>query len=197
MNKTFFISDLHFHHKNILKYEPIRMIGLIDYLKLPVENDTNEKILNMLTQSAEDCEYIMDAHDKMLIKAWNSVVKANDTVWVLGDVFCSSKEIAKNIISQLNGNKRLIKGNHDKWSDSVYYEMGFQYVSKYPIILKHRFILSHAPLPDMNINTSFFYIYGHVHSHINYQTKTINSQCVCCERSNFTPVEIPEFNNAQ
>ena len=44
-----------------------------------------------------------------LIKNWNSVVKKDDTVFVLGDVcFCSIAK-AKEFVGQLNGRKVLIK----------------------------------------------------------------------------------------
>ena len=55
----------------------------------------------------------IEQHDKTLIERWNSAVGAEDTVWVLGDFswYPASKTIS--ILSQLNGTKRLIVGNHD------------------------------------------------------------------------------------
>ena len=37
---TYFISDLHFHHKNILIYEPDRMTALAKYIA--ADGDVNE-----------------------------------------------------------------------------------------------------------------------------------------------------------
>ncbi len=54
---TFFISDLHFGHKNILNFAP-------NFRKGPTYQD----------------------HDEWLIQNWNSVVSKRDLVWVLGDV---------------------------------------------------------------------------------------------------------------
>lgn len=57
MNKVYVISDTHFGHKNICKYEPIhRPFSCIE------------------------------EHDEALVKYWNEVVHPNDTVWHLGDV---------------------------------------------------------------------------------------------------------------
>lgn len=61
MINTWFISDLHFYHKNILEYEPI----------------------------ARPFSSLEEMHETM-IERWNSVVKQKDIVFVLGD-FCFSK----------------------------------------------------------------------------------------------------------
>lgn len=82
-----------------------------------------------------------------LIGNWNSVVKDEDTVFVLGDFFFFHNpkewdlesvgtlisEINKciRILSQLKCHKHLIKGNHDVRSDEQYSEMGFEFVSPY------------------------------------------------------------------
>jgi len=56
-------------------------------------------------------------HNNQLIKRWHSVVKPDDTVWVLGDLTCTSKknvvDDALGIIDRLPGTKHFIWGNHD------------------------------------------------------------------------------------
>ena len=52
--------------------------------------------------------------DAMLIKNWNSVVGYQDDVYHLGDFSLTSAERSLRILEQLNGNKHLIKGNHEK-----------------------------------------------------------------------------------
>lgn len=96
---TFVISDLHFGHRNITEFEPTR---------------GNQTIL-------DDCE----SQEDMLIARWNSVVKDDDAVVILGDYAFN------NIIEytgKLNGNKVLVRGNHDKRGDHAYYNAGFAYV---------------------------------------------------------------------
>lgn len=52
--------------------------------------------------------------DEILIKNWNSVVAADDLVYIVGDL-CMG-EFSKTIkhVSRLNGRKVLIPGNHDR-----------------------------------------------------------------------------------
>ncbi len=52
--------------------------------------------------------------NQTLINNWNKVVKSNDIIYILGDLCLSGSKKAKEIISQLNGYKILIQGNHDK-----------------------------------------------------------------------------------
>ena len=51
--------------------------------------------------------------EHVLINNWNSTVTNQDTVYILGD-FCWGKETDWiRILDKLNGNKVLIRGNHD------------------------------------------------------------------------------------
>lgn len=57
---------------------------------------------------------------------WNSKVKDDDYVFILGDfIWNSSKEKVERICKQLKGNKIIILGNHDKeksyLTDEIYY----------------------------------------------------------------------------
>jgi calcineurin-like phosphoesterase family protein len=54
-------------------------------------------------------------HDQALVDNWRSVVnpKADDQVWVLGDIATSSPGYALDVIHALPGTKHLILGNHD------------------------------------------------------------------------------------
>ena len=53
-------------------------------------------------------------HDQKLIEAWNRHVAPNDTIYHLGDLGFGSPSYLAGIVSQLNGKKHLILGNHDK-----------------------------------------------------------------------------------
>lgn len=188
MSRTFFISDMHFFHANCLLYEPER-ISL-------VENTLNIQVdIERFNNDNDYKQQITTAFVDIVVKRWNKVVKADDIIWCLGDIGLGSKDTIANVLSRLNGHKRLIRGNHDNFSDNWYREHGFDFVSKYPIILKGHFILSHAPIDNMEYNPNMFFIYGHVHSNSNFQTITDNSRCVCVERQSFTPIRIYEFDN--
>lgn len=200
---TYFCSDLHLGHKNILKYEPIRIDGIWEmFFKgnpiYPTAESFREYVLSIVDDVSDDgknqLKYILHLHDEMLIAYWNSVVSNEDTVWFLGDFCFGGNENLKKYLGQLNGHKMLIRGNHDKKTDSAYREAGFEYVSRYPVVLKRFFILSHAPFEHMQATSPFFYIYGHVHSSPAHQTWTPISCCACVERHGFKPIQIPGFD---
>lgn len=172
----FFIADTHFNHDNIIKYCNRPFISS--------EDQTNK-----------------------LIENWNSVVKDDGIVFVLGDFFFfynpkewnekntirfvnETNECTK-ILSQLKGHKYLIKGNHDVRSDKQYYEMGFEFVSSYPIIYDNFYILSHEPLLLSN-TTPYFNLYGHVHNDPRFED-TSTSKCVSVERINYTPISLKQI----
>lgn len=57
----------------------------------------------------------LEEMEKVLINNFNSLVKDEDTVWLLGDIV-ATKEDAIRVISKLKGQKNYIIGNHDrKW----------------------------------------------------------------------------------
>ena len=92
--KTWVTSDLHFGHKKIMEYEPIR----------------------------QQLGTTIDEVDEGLIETWNSMIAPEDHVLVLGDVCMQKKHLHK--CARLNGKKILIVGNHDllNWKD--YIEIG-------------------------------------------------------------------------
>lgn len=127
-----------------------------------------------------------------LINNWNSIVKERDKIYVLGDFAFGNLEYIEELISNLNGYKVLIMGNHDrriKKSSKWWIDRGFNEASKYPIIKDNKIVMQHEPalLQDM-IKSNYTYLYGHVHSASNYKTVTSFSACVCVERWDYKPV---------
>ena len=94
--KIFISSDIHFHHRNILKHCPERqaICGAKD------END-------------------VETWDKWIIEKWNNTVNKKDIVYILGDFIFGSQESAKKVLDKLHGKKFLILGNHDKGVDKL------------------------------------------------------------------------------
>ena len=85
MSEIFFTSDLHFGHKNLLKFTKPRPFTTIE------------------------------EHDQTIIDNWNSVVNQDDTVYVLGDIAMGmDPDKLEDYLKKLNGHKRLILGNHDR-----------------------------------------------------------------------------------
>ncbi|MBC3804045.1 phosphoesterase [Acetobacterium fimetarium] len=130
--------------------------------------------------------------NEILIKNWNRVVRNGHIVFVLGDFAFCGKEPMREICKQLNGNKHLIMGNHDEKSANFYRSIGFDEVSKYPIIFQENWILSHQPMP-LSPDSFFKNIYGHVHAKPEFQDFNFQSCCVSVERINYTPIEFGDI----
>ena len=118
-----------------------------------------------------------------LIQLWNETVNKNDVVFMLGD-FAFGKDIIPQIVPLLNGEKILIKGNHDTYPNEFYRKCGFKEVSKYPILFDF-YLMSHEPL-QLSETTPYFNFYGHVHNDNKY-IDNATSKCVSVERIGYRP----------
>ena len=160
----YFIGDTHFDDKNI-----------IDFAERPFK-DVNE----------------MNQH---IAKKWNEKINKNDIVYVVGD-FVNNKYTIEtaNLISNLNGRKILIKGNHDKLKDHEYIELGFEKVYDYPIIIDNFYIVSHEPM-FMNNSMPYVNIFAHVHNNPICSDFGKKHFCVSVERPNlnYTPINFEEI----
>lgn len=128
--------------------------------------------------------------DTYMIEVWNSIVGQDDVVWMLGDFALADKEKIRHLVRKLKGNKRLILGNHDRASENFYREAGFNFVSKWPVLIDDFVILSHAPLQYMSEECAFFNIFGHVHNDERYLDLSLAGACVSAERLNYRPVQL-------
>lgn len=130
-----------------------------------------------------------------LILRWNSVVSDNDRIFFLGDFALGDAEKTIRWGQRLNGRKVMIYGNHDHHRPKVYYEAGFEHVSKWPIVIQNKFLLSHAPMfvgseSGVDLGT-LINIHGHIHDKIKQgPTISAKSACVCVERWNYGPVDL-------
>lgn len=125
--------------------------------------------------------------DTEIIKRWNAEVSDNDMIYVLGDFGADGYE--SKILSQLNGVKFLVKGNHDTKSNAEYRKFGFQEVYDHPIIIDDFWILSHEAL-YVNTNMPYANLFGHVHNSPIVKDYSKQHYCVCVERINYTPVSL-------
>ena len=135
---------------------------------------------------------VYDMNDS-LIENINSIVKENDTLYIVGDFGRPkyAKDILKRIICK---NIYLIKGNHDTMHNDYYREIGFTEVYDKPIIIEDFFILSHEPL-YMNTHMPYINIYGHVHNNPNYVNYSKCGMCVCVERTNYKPISLDNIKD--
>ena len=185
-HEIFIIGDPHFQHKNIIRY-----------CKRPWNSGIDENNEMIITDS--DVERM----NNDLIKNWNSVVKADDEVIVNGDFCLGNRKNVPEIVSQLNGHKKLILGNHDyfhindkeKYKNMVdfYMKAGFEFVSPYSIVLDKFIIISHEPLEWVTDDGVYANIYAHVHNHAAYKDYTKRTFCSSAERINYTPINLKEI----
>ncbi len=103
----------------------------------------------------------MNSH---LIQAYNNVVQANDTVYMLGDFGFCSIEQSTNILNQLNGHKHLIQGNHDTSGLCRLPQWKSVSIIKDLKIDRQRIILCHYPLWEWpGMYHQAWHLYGHIH----------------------------------
>lgn len=99
-----------------------------------------------------------DEMDEEMVKRWNETVKPNDKVYHLGDVVINRRCL--NILRRLNGDKVLIKGNHDIFKLQDYLPH-FRDIRAYHVM--NNMILSHVPVHPESFGRFRANIHGHLH----------------------------------
>lgn len=166
MRKVYVVSDTHFGHKNILKFE----------------DKDGKKFRGDLFKDSKEMDLFM-------IDKWNSVVTNEDIVYHLGDVYFGDQQSANNILHRLNGAKRLIIGNHDDGKDKVL-QTHFQKILVWRVFKEFDCVLTHIPLHETSINEKVTYnVHGHIHQNDSPTLKHIN---VSVEKTGYTPLLLEE-----
>ena len=105
---------------------------------------------------------------EMIINNWKNKVKADDTVYILGDVGMYHPKEIGNILNNLPGHKILITGNHDfKNIHSGSYKKVFDKITSYLEIEDNgrNVILFHYPIEDWNGKyREYYHLHGHIHN---------------------------------
>lgn len=174
MAATFLVSDTHFGHFGVCKF--LRDDGVTKLR--PWDNP--------------------DEMDEAMVKAWNETVRPNDKVYHLGDVVINRR--ALKTLARLNGDKVLIRGNHDIFRDEEYREY-FRELRAYHVL--NGMILSHIPVHSESLGRFGVNIHGHLHANrvkkplkvdiktgdIVYGTEPdVRYHCVCVEQTDFRPI---------
>lgn len=132
-----------------------------------------------------------DEMDEEMVRRWNDTVRPGDKVYHLGDVVINRK--ALNTLHRLNGDKVLIKGNHDifKLED---YTQHFRDIRGYHVM--NGVILSHIPVHPEQLRRFGCNIHGHLHSNrVMVEDEYSKSEkidpryiSVCVEQTDFRPI---------
>jgi len=174
MPSVFLVSDTHFGHAGVCRFT--RNDGVT---KLRPWDDPAEM-------------------DEFMVNAWNERVKPTDKVYHLGDVVINRKALP--IMNRLNGDKVLIRGNHDIFPD-VEYKQYFRELRAYHVM--NGMILSHIPLHSDSLGRFGVNIHGHLHANRVRKARGVDARTgevlysdepdvryhnVCVETTGFAPI---------
>jgi calcineurin-like phosphoesterase family protein len=174
MPNVFLVSDTHFGHQGVCKF---------------MRNDGVTKLRPW--DNPEDM-------DEAMVKLWNERVKPEDKIYHLGDVVINRKSLK--IMSRLNGDKVLIRGNHDIFRDNEYREY-FRDLRAYHVM--NGLILSHIPVHEASLGRFGCNIHGHLHANRVMKARGVDAKtgevlygneidpryhCVCVEATDFAPI---------
>lgn len=173
----FFTSDLHLFHENI-----------INICHRPFSN-------------------LSEMHEAFIEK-WNSVVlKNNDDVFIIGDLFCDKTRRYSehyDILKRLRGRKHLIFGNHD--DKRFYRDYNPSTVTIIRDIYEFVFrrsddnrrqlvVLSHYPLLEWNKSfRGSWHLHGHSHKLTDHDNRGGRlAYNVAADLNNFTPISLSDI----
>jgi len=152
----------------------------------------------------------IEEHDKTIVANWNSIVKSEDEVYLLGDVMLIDNEKGIKYLKSLNGKIHLILGNHCTDTRVELYKTCPNIVSidyaKEIKIGKNYFWLCHYPTITANYDDDkpwakhLINLHGHTHSKekfyhypSEYGEMNIYMYNVCLDAHNNKPVELKEI----
>jgi len=108
--------------------------------------------------------------NQALVARWQAVVRPEDTVYVLGDMFWCGETKAVPVLNLLPGHKILIRGNHDLCKNQEFCSR-FEKISEYMEIedRERHIVLCHYPIPCFkNHFYGWYHLYAHVHTSFEY-----------------------------
>ena len=175
MPATFLVSDTHFGHAGVCRF-------------------THPDDATVKLRPWDD----PDEMDEEMVRRWNETVRPSDKVYHLGDVVINRK--ALRTLHRLNGDKVLIRGNHDIFRDDEY-RTYFRELRAYHVL--NGMILSHIPVHEASTGRFGVNIHGHLHASrvkrargidartgaVLYGTENdVRYHCVCVEQTDFRPI---------
>lgn len=141
--KTWITSDLHWGHKNIMKFCP-----------------------ESRARFRDDLNYM----NEQMVVEWNNLISSEDLVYILGDVAFLPAQKAAEYMNRCNGTKILVEGNHDrKTLQDATFRNCFKEVHKYLDINYNgtKVVMSHYPFLEWDqMHRGSVMLYGHLHGGI-------------------------------
>lgn len=174
MPSVFLTSDTHFGHAGVCRFTESDGVT-----KIRPWTDPNEM-------------------DEEMVRRWNDRVGPKDKVYHLGDVVINRRSLST--LARLNGDKVLIRGNHDIFPDAEY-RTYFRELRAYHVM--NGMILSHIPVHEASLGRFGTNIHGHLHTNRVKQARGVDARtgatlysdandvryhCVCVEQTDFAPI---------
>ena len=169
MPSVFLVSDTHFGHAGVCRFVH--------------PNDPTVKLRPWDNP---------DEMDEEMVRRWNDRVRPTDKVYHLGDVVINRRALP--ILNRLNGDKVLIRGNHDIFKDEDYTPY-FRSLRGYHVM--NGMILSHIPIHEASLGRFGVNIHGHLHATRVMRPLATSGRldqidpryhCVCVEQTDFAPI---------
>jgi len=162
---TWFSSDLHIFHDNIIEYED-RPFGSVEEMNEGIIERWNSKIK-----------------------------RSRQHVYILGDVsFKGKDELLVPLLDKMNGVKHLILGNHDMRYNKEVLDC-FESVQLYKRIKldKRRIVLFHYPIRSWHGKSKgALHLYGHIHKTKEVPLQELNALNVGVDIHNYYPISYEE-----
>jgi calcineurin-like phosphoesterase family protein len=161
MPAVFLVSDTHFGHLGVCKF---------------MRNDGVTKLRPWDT---------FEEMDEAMVKSWNERVSPKDKVYHLGDVVINRRHLPT--LARLNGDKVLIRGNHDIFPDNEYRKY-FRELRAYHVV--EGMIFSHIPIHEESLGRFGVNVHGHLHANRVMKDGVIDPRywCACVEHTDFAPI---------
>lgn len=147
---TFFTSDTHFEHKNILTFCPE-------------------------TRQGKDATEMTE----IMIEAWNKKVKPTDRVYHLGDFSFGTVARTMEICGRLNGFIYLIKGNHDKVVTNDLIRERFTWIKDYAGVKigDTKIVMMHYPIESWDrMHHGVLHFHGHLHGDSHHECRVVKNR---------------------
>ena len=172
MSNKFVTADHHFFHE-----------GIISHCNRPFTkfNDRGEIVPDVPSMN------------QTMLERWNSVVRPNDIVYYLGDMFYKGHtKDCEGIVDQLNGQIYFVRGNHDQvakkfkhrflsWGDMLEVKQDGQLL-----------VLCHYALRVWNkSHVGSYHVYGHSHGQLPEDPNSLSFD-IGVDCWNFFPVSLDE-----
>lgn len=154
-------------------------------------SDTHFFHKNIIEYSKRPYDSVEEMNEKLILN-WNSVVQPTDTVYHLGDFGFAPKVKLESVFNRLNGQKFLLRGNHDDDAE----KLGWGWVKeRYELYVrepeKQMIVLSHYAHKVWNkSHHGSIMLFGHSHGSLQGDSQSLDVGVDCWD---YTPVGLEDI----